>query len=59
MTDTNRPIAFEVWDETNNWLVSSHKTHEQALTECNRLEKEPAGLLGWRFVIRPVRSERI
>ncbi len=57
MTDTNRPVAFEVVDTETKSVIAKCATHAQAFALCDELEPDDAESSGmWRYCIEPVRA---
>lgn len=59
MTDTNRPVAFRIYDRDQADHVSEHPTHDDALRVCEGLEPVLLREDGWRYTIEPVRANRV
>lgn len=59
MTDTNRPVAFEVWDTETRTIIATCKTQAEAFALCDDLEPDDGDASGmWRYCIEPVRASQ-
>jgi hypothetical protein len=57
MTDSNRPVAFEVVDTETKTVIAKCETHAQAFALCDELEPDDGESRGpWRYSIEPVRA---
>lgn len=57
MVDTNRPVAFEIWDTETRTVIATCKSQAEAFALCDELEpddREASGM--WRYCIEPVRA---